>query len=229
MFNVLLIDNDPMDRDIISKYIKGLDGFLLLNSFDNIKNCKDFILQNQIDLILIDIHLSKEEGLGFIKWVRKKGLDIAIIVITSDKSSSHIREALRFGTVDYIVKPFTYERLKMALNCFKERRAILESKQTLSQEELDNLFLDFNSNLRSEVSDKEYMCKGFNRYTYNTILNFIKENYKDYFSADEISEECGLAVVTVRRYLEYMKEEDVLVKITEYRKIGRPQNRYKLL
>ncbi len=73
------------------------------------------------DLILLDVYLPKENGIDLLKWIRKQDIDIDIILITADKSIERIQEAFRGGVVDYLIKPFNFERFKESLIQFKGR------------------------------------------------------------------------------------------------------------
>jgi two-component system, CitB family, response regulator len=173
------------------------------------------------DLILLDVYLPKENGIDFLKWIRSQEIDIDIILITADKSIERIQEAFRYGVVDYLIKPFSFERFKESLLQFKGRYYEFKKSDVIEQKELDKLISS------SNVSQNEdEFAKGLNKYTYRTIWNEIeKSNYED-FTAEGLAEKLGIARITVRRYLEYMEKEKKVDKLVEYGKVGRPQYKY---
>lgn len=93
---------------------------------------------------------------------------------------------------------------------------------------LTKLLIANNKNTHNiDKDDPNPLEKGFNKYTYKTIWKAIEKDKYVYFTAEDLSEQLGIARVTVRKYLEYMDKEGHLDKIIEYGKIGRPQHRYK--
>ena len=63
------------------------------------------------DIILLDIHLPEINGLEICERIRKKAIDVDIIMLTSMGSSEDIITGLDKGADDYLVKPFEYSEL----------------------------------------------------------------------------------------------------------------------
>lgn len=223
MISVMIVEDDPMVMEINSKFLKRVEGFVLYKAVSNLDDAKKFISIKNPDLILLDVYLPKENGMDFLKWIRGKEIDIDIILITADKSIERIQEAFRYGVVDYLIKPFSFERFKEALIQFKGRYQKFKKSNVdvIEQKELDKLIAS--SNVSQNEDD---FAKGLNKYTYRSIWGEIeKRNYED-FTAEELAEKLGIARVTVRRYLEYMEKENKIDKLVEYGKVGRPQHKY---
>ncbi|MBV7276896.1 response regulator [Clostridium sp. PL3] len=225
MIRVMIIEDDPMVLEINSKFLRKVEGFSLAKAATNLQDAKDFILKNKVDLILLDVYLPKENGMDFLKWLRQEDVLIDVILITADKTVDRVQEAFRFGAIDYLIKPFTFTRFKEALNLFKDRYANFKSQETIDQSQLDRMILNstFTTEDKTDIPEK-----GFNKYTYKKIWNFIEKEHDDYFTAEDLSETLGVARVTIRKYLEYMEKEKKLEKLIEYGKIGRPQHKYRV-
>lgn len=217
----MIVEDDPMVREINSKFLKRIEGFILYKAVSNLDDAKKFILTKKPDLILLDVYLPKENGIDFLKWIRAQEMDIDIILITADKSIERIQEAFRYGVVDYLIKPFSFERFKDSLNQFKVRYYQFKKSNEIEQNDLDKLI----SSLNNSQNDDEF-TKGLNKYTYKTIWEEIEKRSDEDFTAEELAEKLGIARVTVRRYLEYMEKENKVDKLVEYGKVGRPQHRY---
>ncbi|MBY6910737.1 response regulator [Clostridium botulinum] len=234
MIQVMIVEDDPMVREINSKFLKRVEGFVLYKAVSNLYDAKKFIAMKKPDLILLDVYLPKENGIDLLKWIRKqdididiilitadKSIDIDIILITADKSIERIQEAFRGGVVDYLIKPFNFERFKESLIQFKGRYYEFKKNNVIEQKDLDKIICS--SNISQNEDD---FAKGLNKYTYKSIWNEIeKSNDKD-FTAEYLAEKLGIARVTVRRYLEYMEKENKVYKLVEYGKVGRPQHKY---
>ncbi len=221
MIEVIIAEDDPMVREINSRFLERVDGFALYKAVSNLNDLKAFILIKKPDLILLDVYLPKENGVDFLKWIREQEIDVDVILITADKSIKRIQEAFRYGVADYLIKPFSFKRFKESLIQFKDRHYQFERNDEIEQKDLDKLISS------SDVSQNEDdLAKGLNKYTYGLIWQEIEKiSYKD-FTAEGIAEKLGIARVTVRRYLEYMENKNKIEKLIEYGRVGRPQHKY---
>jgi two-component system CitB family response regulator len=221
LIEVIIVEDDPMVREINSKFLKRIEGFVLYKAVSNLEDAKKFISIKKPDLLLLDVYLPKENGMDFLKWIRGQEMDIDIILITADKSIERIQEAFRYGVVDYLIKPFSFERFKEALIQFKSRYNQFKGKEQIEQIDIDKLKISSNAS-----QNDEDFAKGLNKYTYRTIWDEIEKSEHEDFTTEELAEKLGIARVTVRRYLEYMEKENKVEKLVEYGKVGRPQHKY---
>jgi two-component system, CitB family, response regulator len=221
MIEVMIVEDDPMVREINSRFLKRVEGFILYKAVSNLDDAKKTISIKKPDLILLDVYLPKENGIDFLKWIRGQEIAIDIILITADNSIERIQEAFRYGVVDYLIKPFSFERFKESLLQFKGRYNQFKKIDVIEQKDLDKLISS--SNVSQNEDD---FAKGLNKYTYRAIWDEIeKSNYED-FTAEDLAEKLKIARVTVRRYLEYLEKENKVDKLVEYGKVGRPQYKY---
>lgn len=221
MIEVMIIEDDPMVREINSKFLKRIDGFHLYKAVGNLTEAKKFVVAKKPDLILLDVFLPKENGIDFLKWLRSEEINVDVILITADKTIERVQEAFRYGAVDYLIKPFNFNRFKDSLAQFKERYHEFKKGDEIEQGTLDKLISNTTTSQEGEGLEK-----GFNKYTYRAIWEEIERRNGEYFTAEELSEKIKVARVTVRRYLEYMIKEGLLEKIVEYGKVGRPQHKF---
>ena len=224
MIEVMIVEDDPMVRDINSRFLKRVEGFNLYKAVGNLTESKKFIMAKKPDLILLDVFLPNENGIDFLKWLRSEEISVDVILITADKTIERVQEAFRYGAIDYLIKPFDFERFKEALIQFKERYYEFKKVDEIEQSELDKLISN-----ATVVQRDEGLAKGFNKYTYKSIWKEIERGDNEYFTAEELSEKIKVARVTVRRYLEYMEKEGQLEKLVEYGKVGRPQHKFRRL
>jgi two-component system CitB family response regulator len=221
LIEVMIVEDDPMVREINSKFLKRIEGFNLFKAVSNIEDAKKFIMIKNPDLILLDVYLPKENGIDFLKWIRRQAIDTDIILITADKSIERIQEAYRYGAVDYLIKPFSFERFKEALIQFKGRYNLFKKLDSIEQNDLDKLKTSL-----GVAQNEDDFTKGLNKYTYKTIWDELVKKINEDFTAEDLAEKLGIARVTVRRYLEYMEKENKVEKLVEYGKVGRPQYKY---
>lgn len=222
MIEVMIVEDDPMVRDINSRFLKRVEGFNLYKAVGNLTEAKKFIMVSKPDLILLDVFLPNENGIDFLKWLRSEEISVDVILITADKTIERVQEAFRYGAIDYLIKPFNFDRFKEALIQFKERYYEFKKIDEIEQCELDKLISN-----ATIIQKDEGLAKGFNKYTYKSIWEEIERRDKEYFTSEELSEKIKVARVTVRRYLEYMEDEGKLEKLVEYGKVGRPQHKFR--
>lgn len=225
MIKVMIIEDDPMVREINKRFLSRLEGFRVVAEAADIKPAKEIILQTEIDLILLDVFLPSGRGLDLLKWLRANEKDTDVILITADKSTESVSEALRYGAMDYLVKPFKFQRFEEALLRYKRMKAKLETRNEMNQETIDSLTKKagrLNSNDMDILLDDE-----FKNQTYNKILSFIMEHKDSYFSAAEIGMALGISRITARKYLDELEKEERVIMEPEYGSVGRPQNKYR--
>nr|WP_321450903.1 sigma-54 dependent transcriptional regulator [uncultured Carboxylicivirga sp.] len=110
--NVLIIDDDPIVRNMVQSMLKDK-----LNIFTADKPSVGFkILSNErIDLIIMDFHMPEMDGLSMIQKVKDEYPDIEVIMISSSDKMETVIGALRQGATDYCRKPISSEQLWLAI------------------------------------------------------------------------------------------------------------------
>ncbi|WP_461204964.1 response regulator [Clostridium sp. DL1XJH146] len=229
MINVLIIEDDPMVREINEKFLGKVEGYNLQASVGSIEEAKEEITKGSVNLVLLDMFLSKGVGLDFLKWIRTNELNCDVILITADKSIETVESAFRFGAVDYIIKPFTFKRFKDALEQYKSRKVSFTEKKNAEQDIIDQVVFKENKdkvNVFEDIKDIRDV-KGVSQHTYEKIINCIEKIGDKSITAKEIAELVGVSRITARRYLDILEKEGKVVLEMEYGKIGRPLNKYK--
>lgn len=112
MIRTLIVEDDPMVLQINEKFLRKIQGFEHVGSVNDIMNAKAFIQTLKPDLILLDIFFSVGRGIDVIQWLREENIDTDVIFITADRNPKTIERAFRFGAVDYLVKPFRFDRFE---------------------------------------------------------------------------------------------------------------------
>jgi len=164
------------------------------------------------------------DGLSILKEIRRQDCPADVILVTANRSPDHIQQILRFGAVDYIFKPFRFERLRTALEQYRYMKKRLQVNRQLEQKELD---LITGMGARDGKADTGLLPKGLNVHTLEQILDFLAGQTEP-LSAEEVAAGTGLARVTARRYLEYLQNKGRIRREVQYGSVGRPVNQYKL-
>ncbi len=232
---VLIIEDDPMVAYINRQYAEKIEGFTVVKeiSFDQDSTLTAEDLQ-EVDLLLLDIYLPAKNGITLLKEIRNSNQSIDVIIISAAKGASYINKAMQLGVVDYLIKPFTFERFKASLLKYKKLKEKLAGKSFFQQQEVDNL-INRNFSLSEPDSPpaefEKYvrnLPKGLDTTTLAKINQQLKREKKE-LTTKEIAEKLNLSRVSVQRYLKYMLEEGVVQVRKEYGKVGRPQHYYQHL
>jgi len=218
---VILIEDDPMVREVHRQFIDRIEGFSIIGVASNGVEGLRLVYELRPNLAIIDIYMPYMGGLEMLREIRSEAYSVDVIAITAASDIETIHGVLQQGAFDYIMKPFTFDRIKKSLDNYKNYSAKLGEKKVLLQEELDQiLFID-----NKEEYDRDSLPKGLNQNTLTKITNFISQE-KEPVSAEEVAESIGMARVTARRYLDYLEKEGKVKIHIHYGGVGRPINRY---
>lgn len=221
MIKVLIIEDDPMVAKINKEYIESINGFTVLGwscvEEDIIKIIKD----KDCDLVTLDIGLPQIDGIDLLKKIRKMDTFVDVIMVTASQETLSIEEAFKWGAIDYLIKPFEFNRLKESLINYRKRKTLMKQK-TINQITIDNVILN------NQIESKTTLEKGIHKRTLKIIIDFLRKR-NTYLSAQDVASSLKLSKVTVRRYLEYLVRHNEAEMMVEYRTQGRPAHLYKLL
>jgi two-component system response regulator DcuR len=228
VINVLIVDDDPMVAELNRRYLEQVDGFRWQGSVSTIQAAKQMLLEGDapIDLVLLDIYMQKDNGLDLLPVIRQMPNNVDVIMISSASDMPAIKKALRYGVVDYLIKPFQFTRFQEALSAYREEHQLLEQNEAFNQSELDTLIRRNNSRV---APDKTKLPKGLTKLTLQSVWDWVKQSRKQAFSTEEMAAEIGISRVSCRKYLVYMAEIGVLDTDIFYGSVGRPVYLYKLV
>jgi two-component system response regulator DctR len=175
----------------------------------------------QPDLIILDLSMAGGDGLPFLRRLRRDGIPIDVIVVTASRGGRVVQECTHLGVVDYLVKPFSAQRLRCALSAFAMRRRALTGSSKLSQADVDTV------QASGSAREQRRLPKGLKDTTLGAVIATL-ESHSEPLCSDEVGRHVGVARVTARRYLEYLQLLGVVEMSRQLDGPGRPRNRYRL-
>ncbi|TCD28719.1 response regulator transcription factor [Pedobacter psychrodurus] len=128
--NCIIVDDEPFAREGMSSLIANFPGLHLKGSFNNALSANEFLTENNIDLVFLDIQMPGETGLELARRLPKETL-----VIFTTAYSEHALESYEVDGIDYLVKPITSERFAKAVDKASMYFSLRQNKQS----ELDNV------------------------------------------------------------------------------------------
>ena len=220
MYKVLIVEDDPMVAMINEQYVKRNKNFQLVGKCKDGAEALEFLERNSVDLIVLDVYMPHMDGLETLRTIRNHQIPVDAIMVTAANDRSSVEEALHLGIVDYLVKPFTFDRFQMALEKYISQTNAFKDFDTLNQKNIDHI-ID-NSRKKSE----DTFPKGIQEKTLLLIMEYLRGNAGTWFTGDEIAECVGLTGVTVRRYMNFLAESGRVTAEMNYETGGRPCMRY---
>ncbi|SFJ48693.1 two-component system, CitB family, response regulator DctR [Halobacillus dabanensis] len=219
--DILLIEDDPMVQEVNRQFIEAVPPFQVIDIASDGKEGVHLAEKLAPDLIILDIYMPGLNGMDTLKEIRKHAFDVDVIVITAANDKEMVRTMFQNGVVDYILKPFKFERLQQSLINYKTYHSQINGEGALQQEQVDGLI---GSYVKEGVKE---LPKGLNQQTLDQILQFLQQS-ECALSAEQVADGIGMARVTARRYLEYLQKIGEVDIEIQYGGIGRPVNRYKM-
>jgi DNA-binding NtrC family response regulator len=132
MEKILVIDDEKSILDLLSVVLRK-EGYSVLTSLSASKAI-ELINKEDLDLVLTDIKLPEMSGMDILKYVKEKKPDIPVIMITAYGTIKQAVEAFKEGAIDYVVKPFDMEELKIIVAQGLEKRQLKQENIRLKEE-----------------------------------------------------------------------------------------------
>lgn len=218
--NVLIVEDDPMVALINKRYLEQITGVKTFGPVMYEKEIISNLEENNIDLILMDVFLPEKSGIEILKSIREKNIFTDVIMITAANSTDEIKKAFAYGVVDYLVKPFEFERFKESINKYKAKKKLLLNDEILTQKDIDTLLVS--NSLESQVK----LPKGLNEKTLDRIIKFLNENSNKVWTLREIANEIKISNVTIKKYMDYLDSIGKIDSEMTFGNVGRPEYKY---
>ena len=222
MYTVLIVEDDPMVAMINEQFVSRHKDFKVIEKCTDGESTLQYLEKNKVDLVIMDVYMPIMDGFETLRQIRKKQIEVDVIMVTAANEAESLKQGLHLGVVDYLVKPFTFERFKIALDKFLAQAEALKDLEKVNQKNIDFLI----DNTRKTVDDLH--PKGIQEKTMRMILDHLRENTNKWLTGDEIAEKVGLTGVTVRRYMTHLTETGLVMGDTNYETGGRPCMLYKI-
>jgi len=132
----IIIEDEPLAVKVIADYVSQISFLELKGTFKDAILATDYLRDNSVDLIFLDIHLPKLKGMAFLKTLTHPP---AVIVTTA--YHQYAVEGFNLNVTDYLLKPVEFERFLVAVNKVKTLQG--EKTKPLEMEEVrDFIFLN---------------------------------------------------------------------------------------
>ena len=222
MYRVLIVEDDPMVAMINEQYINRSKDFCAVGQCRNGKDALAFLEEHEVDLIVMDVYMPQMDGFETLRQIRNRHIDVEVIMVTAANDRDSLDDALQLGVIDYLVKPFTFDRFRIALDKYITQTTALRELDTLNQKNID-FIID-----RARKKAEDIYPKGIQSKTLRMVEEYMENHAGEWLTGDSIAEKISLTSVTVRRYLNYLVETGILTAEMNYETGGRPCMLYKM-
>src|SRR3954470_5844046 len=138
---VLVVEDEALAAEAHAEYTRRLDGFEVVGIARSAGEAVRHLTAHQdVDLVLLDMHLPDGHGLGLLQRLRAAGHLCDVIAVTSARDAAVVPQAVTQGVVLYLLKPFSFATFRTKLEQYAEYRARLaDASADVVQDDVDQL------------------------------------------------------------------------------------------
>jgi DNA-binding LytR/AlgR family response regulator len=192
--NCIIIEDQPPAQRILKKYIEDMGVLKLRGTFADAVQAMEFLKNEQVDLIFLDIHLPKMSGIELLKSM--PGLPP---VILTTAYADYALESYEFDVIDYLLKPFSFARFVKAICKVQNRKKASKSGASVkeSQEMPSEIFIKSGYEyIRISLDDIIYIKS-------DADYSEIFLSHRKYLSSDPLRK--WLEILDTRRFIRVHK------------------------
>ncbi|HJP64609.1 MAG TPA: LytTR family DNA-binding domain-containing protein [Mucilaginibacter sp.] len=153
MMRCIVVDDEQLVRELLEDNVRQIPFLELVASCKNPMEANEIMKEQQIDLIFLDIQMPRLSGLQFLEL-----LDDPPLVILVTAYEKYALEGFKLNVVDYILKPFSFQRFLMACNRANELFKLRQLKHAPPVQNIPDFFVNVEYTLvKIVVQDIEYI------------------------------------------------------------------------
>ncbi|QIM19078.1 response regulator [Leucobacter coleopterorum] len=227
---VLIVEDEAMTAEAHAAYVGRLEGFEVAGIAGSGAEALRVLAPGagaNVDVVMLDMNLPDFNGMELARRIRAASLRVDLIAVTAVRELETVREAISFGVVQYILKPFTFVMFADKLGRYRRFANDLSgdsidtgSQQSVLQGDIDAAL----SGLRGDSAQE--LPKGLSEDTLGAVVGYL-QSLDMAVSAGELTEVLGISRITARRYLEYLTSTRQVSREPRYGTPGRPELEYR--
>ena len=223
MIRIIIVEDDPMVAQLNAAYLERLEGCCVVGQFTNGLEALEYLRKNPVELAIVDVDMPVCSGIELLRKLRSEWNRTAVIMVTAATEMEVVDEALHLGIEDYIIKPFSYDRLRESVLRFRDKTSLVQGAGTVSQDMVDRILGN-----QTRPRKGSSLPKGLNAKTRAAIRAVLDRDPGSTHTCESISAASGLSRVTVRHYLNYLIDTGELTSTIDYETGGRPRVLYRV-
>jgi len=130
--NCVIIEDEPLARNLITEYVKKVPSLNLLNAFSNPLEALEALRTLSVDILFLDVQMPEITGISLLKVLKKRPL-----VVLTTAYSEYALEGYELDVADYLLKPITFERFlksvdKIMLRLEADPKPVVTASETVA-------------------------------------------------------------------------------------------------
>ena len=202
----MILDDHPVFRDGLATLIESVSDYRVTAQAGTIAEAMDSLCVSRPDIVLADISLPTENGLLFVRNVKKNYPEIPVLIISMHDETIYAERSLGAGARGYVMKQEASSVMLTAI------RTVLEGKVYLSERMHERLM----ENLTFPPKEDGTRTMATLTEREIDILEYIGQGY----SVSEIAKLLFLSVKTINSYRDHIKEKLQLINAAEIRRFA---------
>ena len=221
MVNTMIVSGDAQTVRMIRDTLHRLGGFRVTGVYSGSAEALEALRSRPAELAFLEVSLPDRGGMELLRQLRSERSRIAAVMTADRAEMETVEDALDLGALDFLLRPFSPERLEQAARKYLERAALLQKAGPADQETADRLF-------GRSVQKEEELQKGLSPQTLDRVRGYLRGHPAEQHTCESLSAALGLSRVTARLYLNYLVGTGQAVSTADYRTGGRPRVLYRL-
>jgi len=185
MYKVIIIDDEPLARVVITEYLQSYPEFQVVAECDDGFQGVKAITQHQPDLIFLDIQMPKINGFEMLEL-----LDVPPAVVFSTAFDEYAIKAFEANSIDYLLKPFNKERFELAIEKWKKlkitasnRIEVLSENTNKQQEEKNRIVVKNGTDIKIIPVQEIHYIEAYDDYVkiFTADTYYLKKKTMNYY------------------------------------------------
>ncbi len=130
--NCLIVEDEPLARNLMTAYVEKIPYLNLLQACSNPLEAIDFLRENHVDILFLDVQMPEITGITLLKILQKKPL-----VILTTAYSEYALEGYEHDVMDYLLKPITFERFLKAVEKAHARLSNMQNTTVIQEKNIN--------------------------------------------------------------------------------------------
>ena len=223
MIRVIIVEDDPMVAQLNAACLRAIEGFEVAGVFSNGLEALEFLKENPVELAIVDVYMPVCGGVELLRRMRGAWIQTSVILVTAATEMQVVVDAMELGIEDYIIKPFSYDRLRESVLRFRDKTSLVQQSRKADQAVVDRLLGN-----PPAAAPADTLPKGLNARTLAMVRQVLDREPAGDHTCESIAAASGLSRVTVRHYLNYLVDTQRLTSDIDYETGGRPRVLYRL-
>lgn len=175
MIKVMIVEDEVIERKalqfLFEKYFN--EKIEVVANLSNGQKAIEFEEENQVDLILMDIHMPVLDGIEASRIISNRNTEVQIIILTAHSEFEYARKAIDIGVFKYLLKPIDNDEFISAINDVIQK---IKSQSRISE----------------RPDEVEWVKRDRNMKFIDEMKTYILENFTKEISIEQVAEHVGL-------------------------------------